>query len=105
MVVDFKTKTLKGLFVKVPDGFKHFIIQQYSRAGTWIMGTDSKDLNHWKVNIPKGKYNILGFSHKLKEHDVKEILGLTMQEYFKLLSENDITVNYSKFTGQWIVLV
>jgi hypothetical protein len=105
MVVEFKTKMIKGIFVKVPDGFKNFVIKQYGFAGTWGMETDSKELNQWKIKIPKGKYNILGFSHKLKEYEVEKVLGLSMNEYFKLLTEKDITVNYSKNTGQWLVLV
>lgn len=105
MVVDFKTKMIKGIFVKVPDGLKNFVIKQYSVAGTWIMETDSKELNHWKIQIPKGKYNILGFSHKIKEYEVEKVLGISMNEYFKLLTEKDIAVNYSKNTGQWLVLV
>jgi hypothetical protein len=34
--------------------------------GSWVMETDSKGLNHWKINIPQGKYNIIGFSNSLK---------------------------------------
>jgi len=105
MVVEFKTPKIKGLFVKVPDGYKNFVIKQYGFAGTWVMETDSKELNHWQINIPKGKYNILDFSHKIKEYEVEKTLGLSMPEYMRLLSDKDITVNYSKATGQWLVLV
>jgi len=46
--------------VLVPIRFNKFVIKQYNRAGTYIMETDSKELNHWKVNIAKGNYELLG---------------------------------------------
>lgn len=105
MIVKFKTPMVKGLFVKVPDAYKNFVIKQYAFAGTWVMETDSKELNHWKINVPMGQYSILGFSHKIKEYEVEKILGLSMPEYMHLLSDHDITVDYSKVTGQWLILV
>ena len=49
------------LFVNVPEMYKNFKIVQYTRAGTYIMETDSTGLNHWKINIPRGNYEIVGF--------------------------------------------
>ena len=48
--------------VKVPEQFKNFTIEQFNRAGTWLKETDSIGLNHWKVNIKKGNYRIIGFA-------------------------------------------
>lgn len=45
--------------VEVPNEYSKFKIEQYGYAGTWIMETESKELNHWKVKIPNGKYIIL----------------------------------------------
>ncbi len=49
------------LFVNVPSWYKNFIIVQYPIYGTYIMETDSTGLNHWKMNIPRGNYKIVGF--------------------------------------------
>ena len=49
------------LFVNVPEMYKNFKIVQYATAGTYIMETDSTGLNHWKINIPRGNYEIVGF--------------------------------------------
>lgn len=105
MIVKFNTKEVKGLFVKVPDAYKNFVVKQYSVAGTWVMETDSKELNHWKIQIPKGKYGIVGFFNSLKESEVEVHLKMSMPDYLIMLSEKDITVNYSKYTGQWLVLL
>ena len=48
--------------MNVPERFKNFMIKNYVYAGTWLMETDSKELNHWKEILPNGyKYEILGF--------------------------------------------
>ena len=99
MLVKFNTKKVKGLFVKVPDNYKNFVLMQYARAGTWVMETDSKELNHWKINIPKGNYNIIGFSKSLKESEVDVYLKMSFADYLIMLSEKDT------FTEQWLVLV
>jgi len=105
MVVNFNTKDVKGLFVKVPDNYKNFIIKQYAYAGTWVMELDSEELNHWKINIPKGNYKIIGFSSSLSDGEVDVHLKMSFSDYLKVLQEKEITVNCSKFTGQWLVLV
>lgn len=50
-------------FLDVPVEYKNFVIKNYGYAGLWLMETDSKGLNHWKVGLPnKGKgYRVLGF--------------------------------------------
>ena len=48
--------------INVPEEYSNFVIKQYGRSGTWIMETDSVGLNHWKANIPRGNYEILGFT-------------------------------------------
>ena len=49
-------------FLNVPIEYKNFKIMNYGYAGTWLMETDSKELNHWKVSLPNNeKYEILGF--------------------------------------------
>lgn len=93
----------KLMFVPVPDSYQNFTIVDYTRAGTWVMETDSKGLNHWKINIPRGEYEIVGFSHKITEDQCLGI-GITFKDYMKILSNNDITIDYSKFSGQWLVL-
>jgi len=49
-------------FVNVPPEFTNFKIVNYGYAGKWLMETDSKELNHWKVSLPTNySYEVLGF--------------------------------------------
>ena len=49
-------------YINVPMGMKNFKIVNYGYAGSWLMETDSKELNHWKDSLPFGyKYEVLGF--------------------------------------------
>ena len=49
------------LFAVEVEKFRNkFIIQQYKIAGTFLMETESKELNSYKIKIPNGKYAILG---------------------------------------------
>lgn len=50
------------IYVSVPDLYKNFKIVQYNVAGTYLMETDSTGLNHWKLNLPRGEYKIIGFT-------------------------------------------
>lgn len=50
----------KYLIVEVPEDAKTFRIRIYPRSGTWFEQTDSKELNAWKVKLPKGDYEIIG---------------------------------------------
>jgi len=52
-------------FLEVPEIYSNFKIMQYGYAGTHIMETDTKGLNHWKIKIPNGDYDILGFTKDL----------------------------------------
>lgn len=36
----------KLLAVPVPEKYKNFTIQKFTRAGYWLMETDSTELNH-----------------------------------------------------------
>jgi hypothetical protein len=58
-------------FVNVPIEFKNFEIKNYGYAGMWLMETDSKDLNHWKINLPIKKYEILGFVNDVILGEIK----------------------------------
>ena len=100
-VVKFTTKSgVNGLFVKVPEEFDTFVMMNYAFAGTWVMEKDSKLFNHWKINVPQGKYEILDFSMNMSEV-IKDRLNLDIPGYFLLLYENGISVD----TGKWLVLV
>lgn len=83
MIQQFQTDIFKGIFVKVPENYENFVIKQYGYAGTWLMEIDSKELNHWKVNIPKGDYKIIGFADRLSEDQKKMICDLSTDLGFK----------------------
>jgi hypothetical protein len=49
-------------FVNVPTEFTNFIVVNYGYAGRYLMETDSKELNHWKILLPHNySYEVLGF--------------------------------------------
>lgn len=58
-------------FLNVPTEFKNFQIVNYGYAGTWLMESDSKELNHWKVSLPIRKYEILGFVNDVIVGEIK----------------------------------
>ncbi len=74
MYIKFKTSKVEGLFVKVPNEYKNFNIQQYSYAGTWLMETDSKNLNHWKESLPKGDYTVVGLLNNITTEEQTKCL-------------------------------
>lgn len=104
-IVDFKLGNNKGLFVAIPYSFKNFSIEQYPIAGTYLMETDSKELNHWKIKIPKGDYRYIGRSNELSPEFVESELGVLFEEYITMLNELGITVNYSDHSNFWAVLL
>lgn len=61
MEIKIKIPDNKLYFVNVPNEYKNFVIKNYGYAGTWLMETDSKGLNNWKIPLPKKNYEILGF--------------------------------------------
>ena len=105
-IVEFEIKENKGYFISVPYIYKNFKIEQYSkRVGAYLMETDSKGLNHWKMKIPNGSYEILGLSNKLSPELVESKIGIHFKEYIKTLNEKDITVNYSDTSNFWLVVL
>jgi len=68
-------------FVEVPSIYKNFKIIQYTYSGTYLMETDTKGLNKWKINLPKGNYKILGFASDI----LKEKENITETKNFILL--------------------
>ncbi len=68
--------TEKHIAVVVPEQYKNFVIKNYGFAGYWLMETDSKELNHWKVFLSKGKcsYTFLFLSSQATEEDAKRVV-------------------------------
>jgi hypothetical protein len=104
--VEFNAGKHKGLFISVPYIYKNFKIEQYSkRFGTYLVETDSNSLNHWKIKIPNGCYDIIGLSNKLEPELVKSKIGIPFKDYINILNEKDITVNYSDTSNFWLVVL
>ena len=104
-IVDFKLGNNKGIFVAIPYSFKNFIIKQYPISVTYLMETDSKELNHWKSKLPKGNYKYIGRSNEISPEFVEDIFKVPFKEYINMLNEMDITVNYSDHSNFWAVLL
>lgn len=100
-----KIGEIETLFISIPYIYKNFKIVEYPKAGTYIMETDSKDLNHWKIKIPNGDYEIVGRSNELWRELVLEKLNIEFDEYINILYEHDITVCYSDHSNFWLVVV
>lgn len=62
----------KLLQVLVPDNIQKCEIVNYGYAGTWLMESNSKDLNAWKMKIPNGNYEVIG---KIKDVVIDEDLS------------------------------
>lgn len=57
-----KIEVLKNqlLQVLIPEHIKKCVIVNYGYAGTWLMESNSTELNAWKMKLPNGKYEIIG---------------------------------------------
>jgi hypothetical protein len=104
-IVKFKIGKIKGLFVSIPYRYKNFTIEQYPISGTYLMETDSKELNHWKIKIPKGDYEYIGRSNELSPELIDKFFKASFNDYIKILNKKDITVNYSDHSNFWAVVV
>lgn len=74
--VEIVTNGKTYLVVEIPDGYTKFRIAEFSRSGNWLVETEEKTLNSWKVKIPNGEWSILGFALYLSE---KEWAGIVKQ--------------------------
>lgn len=50
----------KLLQVLVPEHIQKCEIVNYGYAGTWLMESNSKNLNAWKMQLPMGNYEVIG---------------------------------------------
>lgn len=50
--------------VGVESDANKFVIIDYPSAGKWLMQGDSKNLNAWKIKLPKGNWQLLGICSK-----------------------------------------
>lgn len=103
MLVKFKTKKVKGLFIKVPDGIKEL---EFINLNTkYLRFTYNDEPLNLRLSIPTlEKWEIVGFSHKLNDTEIEK-LRINYYDYLRLLSKNEIFYNYQNFTGQWVVLI
>lgn len=70
-------------FLDVPTIYKNFVIKNYGYAGFWLMETDSKELNHWKVSLPTSQifkgYRILGFVNDVFSDEIPSDKNFVLQ--------------------------
>jgi hypothetical protein len=103
--IEFKTPKGKAIFVKVPDGRKDFRVHSIYNTilcSKGALGNDYKDI---ELPIHTSEWKVVGQSHKLTDWQCRENLGISLDEYIGILKEKDVTVDYSNFTGEWIVLI
>ncbi len=102
-VVEFQTDAVRGLFVKVPDGIGNFTIMNAADGDRWIGYTHQK--TNLKTILPKDiNWKMLGKSHSVSEEEVRR-LGISFEQYMKMLYDKNITYDYDKYTGQWLLLI
>ena len=108
-IVKFETKTVKGLFISVPYNTYvsdcHFKDKESMPFALMVCsGSKGAIPSFFPIVIPEGNYEIVGLSNSLTDSQIGK-LGLTYNEYIKVLSEKDITVNYSDFSNYWLVVI
>lgn len=69
----------KILQIIVPDHIQKFEIVNYGYAGTWLIESNSKELNAWKTQLPNGKYEIIG---RIKDVVVDSELEIDTEKNF-----------------------
>lgn len=101
-IIEFNTNRVKGVFVKVPDGIFNCAIIGAERDKKWLEYPDRSAST--KIPLPEGHWKLLGKSHSVSKENVDE-LGISFEKYMKLLYDKNITYDYDKYTGQWLILI
>ena len=79
MKIQIEIPEEKLYFLNVPEEYKNFEIKNYGYAGIWLMETNSKELNHWKINLPINNYVILGFVNDIIIGEIKTDKNFVLQ--------------------------
>lgn len=77
LIIDIPKNKL--LQIIVPEHIQKFEIVNYGYAGTWLMESNSKELNAWKTQLPNGKYEIIG---RIKDVVVDSELEIDTEKNF-----------------------
>ena len=104
-IVEFEAPKGKAVFVKVPDGRTDYRVDSMYNTmlcSTGALGSQYKDI---ELPVHTKDWSVVGVSHKLTDWQCRSSLGMSLDEYIDVLKEKNITVDYSKFTGEWIVLI
>lgn len=108
-IVKFKTEGLGGFFISVPSNTIldscHFKDKEGMPFALMIGTGRYFASSFYPIVMKSGDYEIVGFSHKITEGQIKEKLSMSFNEYINLLSDNEITVNYSDNSDIWIILL
>lgn len=101
-IIEFNTNRVRGVFVKVPDGIFNCAIIRADLDKLWLVYPDKT--GDTRIPLPEGNWKMLGKSHSVSKENVDE-LGISFEKYMKLLYDKNITYDYDKYTGQWLILI
>lgn len=85
------------LAVELPKGVKNLRIDKFPRSGNWLIDCDSKELNAWKVKLPKGNWKPLGFADKLSEMELIDVVDERGGVYFDYENNQHIPYDFNKW--------
>lgn len=104
IIKKFNTSKTNLICVKIPDYATNINLKN-SNVGCLLWYGDNEFDTQFFVDISKTNLNaeIIGCSHNLSDSQILSICE-NQNEFYQVLSNNNIMYNYSAWTGKWIVI-
>jgi len=90
--IQFETRKVFGVFVMLPEDVKSVKVIKYPVSGYWLMDTDSKDFNAWKIHVSNKPIELQSFVSNLTDEQ-KEGVCKDADEFASLLTSLGIDEN------------
>ena len=72
--IQFETSKVYGVFVMLPEDVKSVKVIKYPVSGYWLMDTDSKDFNAWKIHVSNKPIELQGFVSNLTDEQKEGVV-------------------------------
>ena len=94
----------KMVFVKVPNSVKGLTVDNDRNKLSGTARTKTGLADWFSPKFPEGKYQFVGYSHRLTEEDIETLLS-SWKEFFNIGESHEIYFSLSAYTGKWAVLI